>query len=250
MCHEIKRHLLLRRKAMTNLDSTLKSRDITLPTKVHLVKAMASSGQVWRWELDFKESWASKNWCFWTVVLEKTLGSPLNCKIKPVNSKGNQSWIFVGRTVAKAEIPILWPPDANNWLIEKDPDVGKDWRQEEKEMTEDEMVGWHHWLDGHESEQVPGVSDGQESLAFCSPRGGKESDVNELNWNTCNIINQQSKTLTHLPTPTYNSCSGIIKMVWLCYQENKLGFEVKSWQLTVTIFKWAGNGWKFIPPTQ
>ena len=140
------------RKAMTNLDSMLKSKDITLPTKVH-PKLWFSSSHVWMWELDYKESWALKNWCFWTVVLEKTLESPLGCKkIKPVNPKGNQSWIFIGRTDAEAETPILWPSDVKNWLIGKDPDAGKDWRQEEKEMIEDEMVGWHHGLNGHEFE--------------------------------------------------------------------------------------------------
>ena len=108
---------------------------------------------VWMWELGYKESWASKNWCFWTVVLEKTLEGPLDCKeIKPVNPKGNQSWIFIGRTDAEAESPTLCPPDEKNWLIGKDPDAGKDWSQEEKGMTEDEMVGWHHQLDGHEFE--------------------------------------------------------------------------------------------------
>ena len=106
-----------------------------------------SSGHVWMWELDCEKSWAPKNWCFWTVVLEKTLESPLDCKeIKPVNPKGNQSWIFIGRTDAEAEAPVLWPPDAKNWLIGKDPGAGKDWRQEEKGTTEDEMVGWHHQL--------------------------------------------------------------------------------------------------------
>ena len=102
------------------------------------------------WELDYKESWALKNWCFWTMVLEKTLESPLDCKeIQPVHPKGNQSWIFIGRTDAEAETPVLWPPDANNWFIGKDPDAVKDWRLEEKGKTEDEMVGWHHWRDGH-----------------------------------------------------------------------------------------------------
>ena len=127
---------------MTKLDSILKSRDITLPTKVHLVKAMVfSSGHVWMWELVYKESWALKNWCFWTVVLKKTLESPLDCKeIKPVNPKENQSWIFIGRTDAEAETPILWPPDVKNWLIGKDPDAGQDWRQEEKGTTEGEMA--------------------------------------------------------------------------------------------------------------
>ena len=136
------------------------------------------------WELDHKEGLALKNWCFWTVVLEKTLESPLNCKeIKPVNPKGNQSWIFIGRTDAKAETPILWPPDVKSWLTRKDPDAGKDWKQEEKGTTEDELVVWHHWLSGHEFEQALGVGDGQGSLAFCSPWGCKESEMTErLNW--------------------------------------------------------------------
>ena len=137
--HEIKRLLLLGRKFMTNLDSILENRDITLPTKVRLVKAMVFPVVMygWMWELDYKESWALKNWCFWTVVLEKTLESPLDCKeIKP----GNQSSIFIGRTDVEAETPILWPPDAQSWLIWKDPDAGKDWRWEEKGTTEDEGI--------------------------------------------------------------------------------------------------------------
>ena len=143
-----------------------------------------SSSHVWMWELDYKESWVTKNWWFWIVVLEKTLESPLDCKeIKLVNPKGNQSWIFIGRTDAEAETPILWPPDAKNWLIGKDLDAEKDWRQEEKGMTEVEMVGWHHWLNGHEFEQAPGVVDGQGSLLCCSPWGRKELDTTEqLNW--------------------------------------------------------------------
>ena len=152
--HEIKRHLLLERKVMTNLGSILKSRDITLPTKVRLVKAMVFPVVRYGCESwDYKESWALKNLCFWTVVLEKTLENPLDCKeIQPVHPKRNQSWIFIGRTDAEAETPILWPPDAKSWLIGKDPDAGKDWRQEEKGMTEDEMFGWHHQLNGHEFE--------------------------------------------------------------------------------------------------
>ena len=152
--HETKRCLLLGRKVMTNLDSILKSRDITLPTKVHLVKAMLfSSSHVWMWELDYKESWGPKNWCFWTMVLEKTLGSPLDCKeIQPVYPKGNQYWIFIGRTDAEAEAPRLWPPDVKSLLIWKEPDAGEDWRREEKGTTEDEMVGWHHQLNEHELE--------------------------------------------------------------------------------------------------
>ena len=124
--HEVKRHLLHGRKVMTNLDSILKTRDITLPTKVQLVDYGFSSSHVWMWKLDHKESWAPKNWSFWTVVLEKTPESPLDCKeIQPVNPKGNQSWIFIGRTDTEAETPILWLPDVKNWLVGKDPDAGK-----------------------------------------------------------------------------------------------------------------------------
>ena len=131
-----------------------------------------------------KESWALKNWCSWTVVLEKTLESPLDCKeIQPVNPTGNQSWIFIGMSDAEPEAPILWPPDVKNWLLRKDPDAGKDWRQEEKGMTEDEMVGWHYLLYGHEFEQSLRVGDGQGSLVYYSPQGCKESDTTEwLNW--------------------------------------------------------------------
>ena len=114
------------------------------------------SSHVWMWELDYKESWELKNWCFWAVVLEKTLDGPLDCKIKPVNPKGNQPWIFIRRTDAEAEVPVLWPPDAKSQLIRKDPDARKDWRQEKKGMTDDEIIGWHHWLNGHEFEQAPG----------------------------------------------------------------------------------------------
>jgi len=132
------------------------------------------------WELDHKEGWALKNWCFWTVVLEKTLESPLDCKeIQPVHSKGDQSWVFFGRTDAKAETPILWPPHAKSWLIGEDPDAGRDWGQEEKGTTEDERVGWHHWLDGHRFEQAPGEGKGQESLVCFSPWGLKELDMTE-----------------------------------------------------------------------
>ena len=149
--HKIKRGLLLWREVMTNLDSILKSRDFA--NKVLSSKRYGfSSSHVWIWELDYKESWA-QNWCFWTLVLEKSLESSMDCKeIQPVHPKGNQSWIFIGRTDAETETPTLWPPDVKNGLIRKDPDAGKDWRQEEKGMTEDEMVGWHHRHDGHESE--------------------------------------------------------------------------------------------------
>ena len=143
-----------------------------------------SNSHIWMWELDYKESWAQKNWCFWTALLDKTLESPLDCKdIKPVNPKGNQSWIFIGRTDAEAETPLLWPPHAKNWLFGKNPDDGKDWGQKEKGTIEAEMVGRHHWLTGHEFEQDPGVGDGQGSLVCCSPWGHKESDTTErLNW--------------------------------------------------------------------
>ena len=136
------------------------------------------------WELNYIESWEPKNWYFWTVVLEKILESPLDCKeIQPIHPKGNQFWIFIGRTDPEAEAPVLWPPDVKNWLTGKAPDAGKDWRQEEKGTAEDEMVGWHHRVDGHEFEQAPGVGDGQGSLEYCSPWGLKESSTTEwLNW--------------------------------------------------------------------
>ena len=159
--NEIKRCLLLGRKVMTNLDSIFRSRDFTLPTKVCLVKAMVFPVVMYGWELDSKESWVPKNWCFWTVVLEKILERCLDCKeIQPVYPKGDQSWVFIGRTDIEAEIPILWPPDAKSWLIGKDPDAGKDWGQHERGMTVDEMVWWHHWLDGNGFGWTLGVGDG------------------------------------------------------------------------------------------
>ena len=181
--HEIKRRLLLGR--MTNLDTVLKSRDITLPTKICIVKVMVFPVVMHRCE-----SWTKKKaqlrridalelWCW------RRLETPLDSKeFKPVNPKGNQSWIFTGRTDAEAEAPILWPPDVKNWLFWKDPDAGKDWRQEEKGTTEDGMVGWHHRLDGHEFEQAPGDGDGWGSLACCGPWGHKESNVTEWLSNT------------------------------------------------------------------
>ena len=140
------------------------------------------------WELDCEESWTLKNWCFWTVMLEKTLESPLNCKeIQPVHPKVDQSWVFIGRTDAEGETPILWPPHAKSWLIGKDPDTGRDWGQEEKGTTWDDMAGWHHWLDGHEFEWTPGVGDGQGGLACCDSCGHKESETTErLNWTELN----------------------------------------------------------------
>ena len=151
--HEIKRHLLLGRKAITNLDSILRSRDYFVNKGPSSQGYSFSSSHEWMWELEYKESWVQKNWCFWTVVLEKALESPLDSKeIQSVHPKGNQSWIFIGRTDAEAETPILWPPDVKNWLIGKDRNVGKDWKREEKGTTEDKMVGWYHQLDGHEFE--------------------------------------------------------------------------------------------------
>ena len=140
------------------------------------------------WQLDCEESWVPKNWCFWTVVLEKTLESPLDCKeIQPVHSKGDQPWVFFGRNDAEAETPVLWPPHAKSWLIGKDSDAGRDWGQEEKGTTEDEMAGWHHWLDGRESEWTLGDGDGYGGLACCNSWGHKESDMTEwLNWTALN----------------------------------------------------------------
>ena len=170
------------------LDSILKSRDITLPTKV---KAMPFPVIMYGCELDCKESWVPKDWCFWTVVLKKTPERPLDCKeIQPVHPKGDQSWVFIGRTDVEAETPILWPPDAKGWLIWEDPNAGRDWGQVEKGTTEDEMVDWHHRLHGHEFGWTLGVSDGQGVLACCSPWGYKESDMTEqLNWTGQYLIN-------------------------------------------------------------
>ena len=143
------------------------------------------NSHVWMWELDHKEGWAPKNWCFQTLVLEKTLESPLGQQgdYKPFISKGYQHWIFIGRTYGDAEAPILCPLDVKSWLIGTDPDAGRDWEQEEKGTTEDEMAGWHHQLDGHEFEWTPGDGDGQGGLECCDSWGRKESDTTErLNW--------------------------------------------------------------------
>ena len=162
---------------LEKLDSIWKSRDTTNERPSSQSYGFSNS-HVWMWEQDYKESWAPKNRCFWTVVLEKTLEGPLHCKeIKPINPKGNQSWIFI-RTDSEAETPVLWPPDMQNWLTGKDPDAGKDWRQK-KWMTEDEIVGWHHWLYGHVS------------LSCCSPRGRKASDRTEqLDWIELNVFTE------------------------------------------------------------
>ena len=173
---------------MTNVDSILKSRDISLSTKVHLYSQSygLSSSHVWMWQLDHKEGWALKNLCFWTVVLVKTLESSLDCKeIKSVHPKGNHSWIFIGRTHAEAETPILWPLDSKSQLIGKDPKTRKEWRQKEKGAAEDEMVREYHRLNGHEFEQTLGISEGQRSLACYSPWSCKDWDTPEQlnnNW--------------------------------------------------------------------
>ena len=170
-----------------------------MPTKFYIVKAMVFPVVVYACEkLDHKEGWVPKNWCFWTVVLEKTRESPLDCKeIKPVNPERNQYWIFFGRTNAKA--PILWPPDEKRWLIEKDPVAGKDWKQEEKGMTEDKMVGWHHRLNEHEFEQAPGPGDGQGSLVCCSLWGRRVRH----DW----VTEQQQSLSLYLPSLPCNFIS-------------------------------------------
>ena len=172
---------------MSNLDSLLKSRNITLPTKVHLVMALVFPVVMYgcgSWTIKKVELWridAFELWC-WRRLL--SLESPLDCKeIQPIHSKGNQSWIFIGKTNAEAQFPILWPPNSKNWLIGKNPDLGADGRQEDKGMREDEVVEWHYRLDGHEFEQTLTVGDGQGSLTCCSPQGHKEPDMTEwLNW--------------------------------------------------------------------
>ena len=172
------------------------------------------------WELDCEESWASKNWCFWAVVLEKTLESPLDCKeIQPVHPKWDQSWMFIGRTDAKAETPLLWPPHVKSWLIGKDTDAGRDWGQEEKGTTEDEMAGWHHQLNGHESEWTPGVSDGQGGLVCCDLWVAKSrtwlSDWTELNW-TEYLLNPLP-SLLYLPLLLLFFLSFLMQFVLFCF---------------------------------
>ena len=170
--HEIKRHLILGRIAMSNIDSVLKSRHHFEDKGPYSQTYGFCSSHVWMWESDHKEGWAPKNWHFWTEVLEKTLESHVDCKeIKPFNPRGNQPWIFIGRTDAEAKAPIFWPSDLKSWLTGKAPDAGRKCGQEEKGATEDKMVGWYHWLNGHESEQTQRDSDGQRSLACCSSWG-------------------------------------------------------------------------------
>ena len=186
--------------------------------------------------LDHKEGWTPKNWCFWTVMLEKTLESPLHCKrIQPVNPKENQSWIFFGRIDSEAKTPILWPLDVKNWLIGKDLDAGKDWRQEEKGTTEHEMVGWHQWFSGHDSEQALGVGDGQGGLVCCSPWGHEESDTTEwLKW-----------------TELSQSYGFSNSNVWIWELDHKEGLAPKNWCFwTVVLEKTLESpfDWKEIQP--
>ena len=179
---------------MTNLDSIFKSR----ANKGSSSQDYGfSCGHVWMWELDCEEGWALKNWCFWTVVLEKTLERPLNYKeMQPVHSEGDQPWDFFGRNDAKAETPGLWPPHVKSWLTGKDSDAGRDWGQEEKGTTEDEMAGWHRWLDGREFVWTPGVDNGQGGLACCNSWGRKESDTTEqLIWSDLIFIYSELSSL-------------------------------------------------------
>ena len=178
------RHLLLWRKAMPAKQHIKKQRHYFANKGPSSQSYGFSCSHVWMWELDYKECWAQKNWCFLTAVLQKTLESPLDCKeIQPVHPKGDQPWVFIGRADVEAETPIFCPPDLKSWLIWKDPDAGKDWGQEEKGTTEDEMIGWHYRLDGHGFGWTLGVGDGQGGLACCGSWGHKESDISEwLNW--------------------------------------------------------------------
>ena len=189
-----------------------------------------SCSHVWMWELDYKESWALKNWCFWIVVLEKTLESPLDCKeIQPVHPKGDQSWVFIGRTDVEAETPILWPPDAKSWLIGKDPDAGKDWGQEEKGTMEDEMVGWHYRLDGHGFGWTLGVGDGQGGLAYSNSWGHKESDTTEWTELYPNYL---------VKSPTHNTITWRVRfLTWI------LEGHIQS----RTLYLFRGEKWEPLP---
>ena len=187
------------------------------------------------WELDSKESWASKNWCFWAVVLEKILESPLDCKeIQLVHPKGNQSWVFIGRTDAEAETSILWPPDAKNWLIWKDPNAGKDWRQEEKGMTEDEMVGWHHRLNGHEFEWTLGVGDGQGWITWHAAVHGVAKSQTRLS--ECAELKLLRLARGALSVPLLMSMSESFSVLFHC---NKASATQKLWVIKPGPWSWS-----------
>ena len=206
---------------MTNLDSILKSSHYFANKGPSSQGYGFSNSHVWIWELDYKESWALKNRCFWTVVLEKILESPLDCKeIQPVHPKGGQSWVYIGRTDVEAETPILWPPDAKNWLIWKDPDAGKDWSQEEKRTTEDEMVGWHHWLNGHGFGGTPGVGDGQGGLPSCGPWDHKEPDTTgQLNWTELNWYSPWGGKQLDMTVPLTFTFTTALFTLKVCFSE-------------------------------
>ena len=191
------------------------------------------------WELHCEESWAPKNWCFWTVVLEKTLESPLGCKeIQPVHSEGDQPWDFFEGNDAKAETAVLWPPHVKRWLIGKDSDAGRVWGQKEKGMTEDEMAGWHHWLNGRESEWTLGVGDGQGGLAYCSSWGHKELDTTErLNWTELNQeLRRVEEKLFSLSHKTF--CYLVLDILILPHRPLKL-----SWFFSENIFLLSSSNW-------
>ena len=219
------------------------------------------------WELDPKEGRVPKNWCFWTVVLEKSLESPLDSEMKPVNPKGNQPWIFIERTDAEVEASILWPSDVKSQLIGKDPDAGKDWGQEEKGAKEDEMVGWHHWLSGHEFKQTPGDTEGQTSLAFCCPWGRKELDTTEWPNNTnegkCHVPLENSREewlvlFTHEGWGTFHRTreDSILKRPERTqpalghYKIRKGTYKGAGWQLhwgwCIGWYGLDGGGWKWV----
>ena len=185
------------------------------------------------WELDCEESWAPKNWCFWSVVLETTLESPLDWKeIQPVHPKGDQSWVFFGRNDAKAESPVLWPPHVKSWLIGKNSDAGRDWGQEEKGMTEDEMARWHHWLDGHEFEWTPGIGDGQGGLACCNSWGHKEADTTEqLNWTELSTFIEHyiRAHIEDITSFSFKQLSGIMLLL-----AKNVKYEVTEWGLDLS----------------
>ena len=224
-----------------------------------------SSGHVWMWELDCEESWVLKSWCFWTVLLEKTLESPLDCKeIQPVHPKGDKSWVFTGRTDAEAETLVLWHPHAKSWLIGKDPDAGRDWGQE-KGRTEEEMAGWHHGLDRHEFEWTPRVCDGQGGLACCNSWGWKESDTTEqLNW-TCFLLCLHASLLQACPTlcnpvdcslPVF-SVHGILQariLEWVAFAYSRGLSRPRDWTrisyvscIHAGMFFIAGTTWEALP---